>query len=71
MSNNGWMPIESAPKDGREFIAAWGHQAGVMRFVSYNKIHGFFQSKGEPILGFMNNATHWRESPPKPTGEDA
>jgi hypothetical protein len=61
-----WRPIETAPKDGTEFIAAFGHQGFVMMLFSYNTIHGYWQTKGIPNQGFLENATHWTPLPAKP-----
>lgn len=73
----GWMPIESAPKDGKEFLARWGRQGGSVEIVNWNKIHGHFASKGKALLGFASNATHWAPlpafpgTPPASTQDDA
>ena len=65
----GWMPISEAPKDGTEFLAIWGRQNNVMQVVQWNHIHKFWQSKGEPLLGFLSNATGWHPLPPVPGQE--
>ena len=63
----GWHPVETAPKDGREFVASWGHQGGVQMLVNYSRVWKTWMSKGEPINGFEANATHWFlvPNPPK------
>lgn len=70
-----WQPIETAPKDGSEFLAVWQRQGDVMHVVRWNALHKFWQSKGEPIAGFATNATAWMPiKPPSPSptvGEDA
>jgi hypothetical protein len=62
-----WQPIETAPKDGTEFVAAYARQGFVKQLVSYNTIHGHWQSKGEWEPGFTQNATHWMPLPPAPS----
>jgi hypothetical protein len=62
-ARKGWQPIETAPKDGCEFVACNMNQGGVMQLVSWNGLHRFWQSKGEPV--FMQ-ATHWMPLPPPP-----
>ena len=57
----GWLPIESAPMDGTEFVAAYGRQGFVKELISYNRIHGYWQSKGKAIPKFQ--ATHWTPLP--------
>jgi hypothetical protein len=66
----GWQPIETAPRDGREFIAIWRQQGNAMQIVSYNTIHGHWQTKGEAWLGFLTNATEWMPLPAAPKGEE-
>lgn len=66
-----WRPIETAPKDGAEFVAAYARQGFVKQLVSWNIVHSYWQSKGEWIPGFSSNATHWMPLPaaPQPQGE--
>lgn len=69
MSNNGWMPIKSAPKDGTPILA----------FVSKDWIEGMFWngsdwsylSDGDITPHGRNQPTHWQPLPAPPTGEDA
>lgn len=61
-----WQSIETAPKDGREFIAVWQRQGDVMHVVKWNVFHKFWQSKGEALLGFESNATAWIPLPAPP-----
>jgi len=56
-----WQPIETAPKDGTEFLARNNNQGGVKTLISWNKIHGYWQSKGKPILSMQD--THWIKIP--------
>lgn len=60
------MPISSAPKDGGEFLACFVRQGNVVQVVKWNALHGFWQSKGEPLIGFSTNATHWARLPALP-----
>ncbi len=64
---SGWRPIETAPKDGSEFIAIYGRQQNVMQIVRWNALHAFWQCKGEPVIGFTANATAWKPLPAAPT----
>lgn len=63
-----WQDIATAPKDGAEFLAIWGHQGNVMQVVKWNALHKFWQTKGEPIAGFTANATGWMPLPLPPSG---
>ena len=60
-----WQPIETAPQDGSEFVAAYGHQGFVKKLVNWNRIYARWESKGAVQLGFMENATHWMPLPDK------
>ncbi len=51
-----WPTIDTAPKDGIEFITCNTNQGNVFELVSWNGIHKFWQSKGRPI---HMQATHW------------
>ena len=62
----GWQTIETAPKDGSEFLAIWGRQGNVVQVVKWNHLHKFWQSKGEPVTGFATNATAWHPLPSPP-----
>lgn len=61
-----WKTIESAPQDGKEFLAIYARQGNVMELVRFNKIYQRWESKGKPILGFIANATHWTQLPDPP-----
>lgn len=58
---SGWMPIESAPKDGMEILL--GHPDGSLAVAYWNGT-GF-------VEGDFNCdwATHWKPKPAAPTGE--
>ncbi len=61
-----WQPIETAPRDGNEFLACWGLQGNVIQIVRWHAALGRFESKGEPIYGFVKNATAWMPLPEPP-----
>lgn len=60
--DGGWMPIETAPRDGSAFLAYTAAAHGLPPFVSLCKWH--------PDAGFctdeLRNVTHWRPLPPLP-----
>ena len=62
-SQSPWQPIETAPKDGSEFVTANANQGFVKELVSWNSFHRFWQSKGQAI--YMQ-ATHWMPLPSPP-----
>ena len=59
----GWQDIETAPKDGSEFVTCNMRQGGVKALVSWNRLHGYWQSKGDSI---HMQATYWMPLPPAP-----
>lgn len=61
-----WKTIDSAPRDGKEILVAYGHQGFVKKLVNYNTLYGYWQSKGVPELGLETNATHWMPLPAPP-----
>ena len=54
-----WTTFESAPKDGTEFLVVYPHQGNVYQLISYNRIHGYWQSKGQPKLGIEHQGCLW------------
>ena len=58
-----WQRIESAPKDGREFVTSNMNQGGVKRLVWWDKLHETFVVKGTPI---SMHETHWADLPQGP-----
>lgn len=62
VSNKGWMPIESAPRDGTDIIGLNENQ-GVFRYVCWwNPSHGYFTCTG----GDNCQPTHWQPLPTPP-----
>lgn len=55
-----WLPIESAPKDGSEFIAVYANQGFVKTLAKWNALHGYWENQGRWLPGFESNATHWK-----------
>jgi hypothetical protein len=52
-----WESMETAPRDGREILTCNTNIGGFIRLISWNTIHKYWQSKGEPILSLHD--THW------------
>lgn len=65
-----WHNIFTAPDDGKEFLAWFGHQK-VMALVRWHRVNRVWMSKGEVVHGFMANATHWTSLPSPPTPSKA
>ncbi len=65
----GWMDIESAPRDGTEFVAANANQGFVKCLLNWDTIHGYWESKGKPMLHMQY--THWHALPEKPAPPEA
>ena len=61
---DGWLPVETAPKDGSEFVTCNMRQGGVKALVHWNRLHGYWKSKGDFI---HMQATHWAPLPPTPS----
>ena len=58
-----WQPIDTAPKDGKEFLTINMRCMGVMSLIRWDKVHHRWLNKGN-----VENlqATHWMESPERP-----
>ncbi|WP_408015527.1 DUF551 domain-containing protein [Rhodovarius lipocyclicus] len=65
--NNGWLPIESAPRDGT-FVLLWDRVVGLL--------HGWWDGKhwvhswDSEIIPGQRDLTHWRPLPTPPGGGD-
>jgi hypothetical protein len=57
--------MDSAPRDGTEFIVCCPAQGNVMKFVSWNKVRKYWQSKGE-YAGELVGAV-WQQKPMSPS----
>ena len=60
-----WELIETAPKDGTEFVTCNMRQGGVKQLVNWDKIHNRWESKGDVIISLQ--ATHWLKLPKNPS----
>lgn len=69
MSNNGWMPIESAPKDGTRILGVInGITSKFTVEMEWNLYRGEWH---RPMgTGVVIEPTHWMPLPAPPTGED-
>lgn len=61
-----WRPIESAPRDGKEFLAKYDRQGGVVILARFNTVFQCWETKGDPLKGFATNATRWCSVPAAP-----
>ena len=62
-----WELIESAPKDGTEFVACNMRQGGVKELIHWDIVHNRWKSKGDILLSLQ--ATHWLKLPINPRKE--
>lgn len=51
--------LDEAPKDGTEILVRYTKQSNVSKIVNYNKVHKYWQSKGEPVLGLKHQPIVW------------
>ncbi len=64
--DDGWMPIESAPRDGSDFLAFDGDFIEVCKFVDGKLLLSW---SGDPFSTSSNidcDATHWQPLPAPP-----
>lgn len=61
---NGWMPIETAPMDGPEFVVCLPRQGMVMLLVRYNKLGKRYEKNGEPV--YLHSGDVWQPLPKPP-----
>jgi hypothetical protein len=48
-AKGGWQPMSTAPLDGTQVIVRYPSQGNVKRLASYQKLHKFWVSNGEPF----------------------
>jgi hypothetical protein len=52
-----WRPSETIPITGEEVLVVNTKQGNVKQLVRWNKVRGYWESKGEPILSLQ--ADYW------------
>lgn len=62
----GWQLFNSAPEDGTEILVVFPQQGNVMLLVNYNRIHGYWESKGKPKIGLEHQGCLWQHKPTAP-----
>jgi hypothetical protein len=64
--NNGWFPIETAPKDGAfDVFTKHGRIVNCVKCVQFGHIYSY----SEEMAGYIkkvNGATHWQPQPQPP-----
>lgn len=71
VSEDRWLPIETAPKDGTRIIVGYARQSGFpVKVVFYNKLHNYWSHYGDIELGLEGNATHWMPLPKAPATQE-
>lgn len=60
--STGWRPIEEAPKDGTEILAAW--RASQTVSVAWWTDSGWWDGESEGV--FISSPTHWMPIPSPP-----
>ncbi len=72
MSNNGWMPIESAPKDATWIVLGVVGRNEIMLGYWHRLFQAWWgQTSANGDFRQWQHATHWQPLPAPPTGEDA
>lgn len=64
-----WQALDTAPKDGTEFLIRYPLQGNVKKLVNWNKVHGWWESKGMPVLGLDHQRADWHPLPPDGVGD--
>jgi hypothetical protein len=70
-----WQPIETAPKDGTEFLVSNGSSIGFASYWGDGKIHSHFASTKQSFFGdgscvLLRDPTHWMPLPQPPKEQD-
>ena len=58
-----WRPLDSAPRDGTEFVVRYTLQGNVKRLIRWNTLHGFWESKGEAAVALEQQKVEWAPLP--------
>ena len=58
-----WKPWTAVRPDDGEVLVVYPNQGNVMKLVSFNHVHGFWESKGQSITGIENQGCYWMSIP--------
>jgi hypothetical protein len=59
----GWKSINTAPKDGTEFLVRYTLQNNVKRLIHWNTLRGHWADKGEAVIGLEMQKAEWTPLP--------
>lgn len=63
----GWLPIDTAPKDGTHIMVAWNGQARFAKWSLIKKRWLIFLTQGYSSTNYYGYSTHWMPLPLPPT----